>query len=160
MRNHFIYSFPVTDSRIPCVRFVLSSDKGSSRLKTLPLFSLHKCCQTCCDFPAFSVFVSDSSIRSNLRLSAHLWSVGGNRNTRRKPMQTQGECANSTQTVTRGQNWTLDPGASYDCNITFCTLSFLSLWMVCLVCIAWKKQYFSLYANTCDNNKSNQNQKW
>ena len=27
---------------------------------------------------------------------------------------------------------------------------------VCSVCMARKKQYFSLYPNTCDNNKSNQ----
>jgi len=27
------------------------------------------------------------------------WTVGGNRSTRRKPTQTRGECANSTQTV-------------------------------------------------------------
>ena len=45
---------------------------------------------------------------------------------------------------------------SYDCNTTFCTLSFPSLWTVCFVSIARKKQYFSLYVNTCDNNKSNQ----
>jgi len=38
-------------------------------------------------------------------------SLGGNRRTRRKPTQTRGECANSTQTVTQAGNRTRVPGA-------------------------------------------------
>ena len=48
---------------------------------------------------------------------------------------------------------------SLHCNTTFCTLSFPSLWTVCFVCIARKKQYFSVSiipVTTINQIKSNQ----